>query len=148
MNNKFRLGVVVKREYPDDGLVVICGTAIGQAVEAGDEIAFAKSPELKPMGIVAVLPGIGAHELLIAVAKTEESLKSMKVGDVIVRAESPNGSANEFGQVEPQKPKKAATSSADRVLRANGQKVLQQCLSQRKAVKARVVSTNWQVNKP
>lgn len=145
MNNKFRLGVIVKREYPDDGLAVICGTAIGQVVQAGDEIAFAKSPELKPMGIVAVLPGIGAHELLIAVAQTEESLKSMRVGDVIVRAESANES---HVDVPPKQPKKSAASSADRVLRTNAQKLLQQCLSQRKAVKARVVSTNWQVSKP
>lgn len=145
MNSKFRLGVIVKREYPDDGLVVICGTVIGQAVKAGDEIALAKSPEVKPMGIVAVLPGVGTHELLIAVSQTEEALKSIKVGDVMVLAEALSGDSQ---QAMPKASKESATSPANRVLRATALNVLQQYLSQRKSMKARVVSTNWQVGKP
>jgi hypothetical protein len=141
VNNKFRLGVIIKREYPDDGLVAICGTAIGQAVKAGDEIALVKSTGINPMGIVAVLPGIGTHELLIAVAQTEETLKSIRVGDVIVRAESSNVESEQA--VPPKQRKEAATLSANRVLRATAINVLQQYLSQRKAAKARVVSTNW-----
>jgi hypothetical protein len=143
VNNKFKFEIAEKRQYANDGLIVLRGTVVGRRVKRGDAVALANSAESMPLEIIAALPGASSHELLLACAQAEPALKTIRLGDMLVATEVNPSAEAEQAEQELSAKEIATKKASSEKIHLKAMDVLRQHLEERKLARTKTVVTQW-----